>query len=109
MEGISRQRVEQIIARELDRRRTAPSEDTERARAMDVERCDRMLRRIEEKIRARKNDDEEITDEEVRAWERVMTRRAKLLGLDAPVRTIADLRHDFGEDLALADLLTTGG
>lgn len=65
-------------------------EPAERLRTVEVERMDEMLKALWPRIQS---GDTASVDSGLR----VMARRAKLLGLDAPVQVSADMRHGGGE------------
>lgn len=94
--GLSKDGVAKAIERELA---DLTHEPAERLKVVELERMDAMIAGLWPK--AKKGDVASI-----QAALGVMQRRAKLLGLDAPVKTVNDNKHSGGEGAPIRVVLT---
>lgn len=112
--GVSHVRAIKDVQHELDTLAVQRQESAERLKALELARCDRLTLALEPKVG--KGD-----VQAVRAMVRVMERRARLLGIDAPFKTeltgkdggpievMAQAAEDLGERLhRLAKRLDSG-
>jgi hypothetical protein len=81
MGGISRQAAHHLVIAALEERRTQLAEDADDVRELELERIDRLFRRMLERLDSPRND---VPERTVGAIVKLMERRAALLGLDAP-------------------------
>jgi hypothetical protein len=76
--GISKTRAHQIVTEELDRLNAVLAESVEQHRALELARLDKLLARLDARTRT--------SVPAVFAYVKVLERRAKLLGLDRPLK-----------------------
>jgi hypothetical protein len=76
--GISKTRAHQIVAEELDRLNALLAESVEQHRALELARLDKLLARLDTRTRT--------SVPAVFAYVKCLERRAKLLGLDRPLK-----------------------
>ncbi len=91
--GVSRQRAHQLVTEELAAAAKERSALASQALSVDLERIDYVLRSLAPKVT--RGDDKAAS-----AYLRALTRRAALLGLDAPTRSASTLSGPDGGPIA---------
>jgi hypothetical protein len=89
--GVSAVQAYNYVITEIRRRAKEQNETADDVRNMEVERLDRLLRRLEPALAT---DTEMPSLDAVETYLKVLARRAKLLGLDAPVKREIDDKRD---------------